>query len=789
MIYCLAGALGIFSVSFFPYLPNTWVFSFLLFTLCILLWRRYWLLFTCVLGVVYGAGFGVYLLDNQLPLKLDGEHFLVTGRVMGLPETSEKGQRFQLQVDTLTLVENPDNHLTQMQGKKINLSWYHYSRSKPNSPLVKSGDYWHLQVKLRRPRGLVNPAGFDYQRYLLQKNIMATGYVRTSSENQFEGNHCRFYQTDCWRAHLREKFSHSTLLFFDQAVVQVEMLGPLLGLMLGNRQLINQEQWRLLRNTGTIHLMAISGLHIGLAALMGYAFGQFIRRVIQLLLPYYNLFALPALSSIIFSLFYSVLAGFSLPTLRAFIMVTVFHIYIMLRSYVSPWVMLSVALLVIALLDPLAVYSQGFWLSFLAVSVLLLGFSGYRPGTPWEQRSVLVEAIVKCINRSLKAQVVITLGLLLPSIILMQGVSLSSPLANLFAIPWVSFCTVPLLFISLLTFPLSLFISHYCFALAGMSLHWLFQYLEWIDSIALPFWNFDRGPISFLAVVLAFIGILWMLLPKGVPRRWLGCILCLPIFFPQVENYPLRVTFLDAGQGTAVVVETKNHQMVYDTGREFSERFNIGEHVLAPYLMSQGHSSNDLLVVSHADSDHAGGMNGLLRYINFSKIISGEPGEVNAKPCIAGDSWRWDGVEFSVLWPESNHLLKGNNASCVIMMKYGGNSILLPGDIEKKVERQLLATYDLSDVTIVMAPHHGSRSSSHLQWVEYLNPQIVVFTAGHNNAYNHPHPQVISRYEKQGTRSLNTAHQGAIRFTFTKNGGFEHEVWRKNYRNYWHEQE
>ncbi len=807
MLVILSAVLGIFSVSYFPFLPNgtaiLWiaVLLFILLPFLFFIFRRHKILptvfFVVFAGLAYGIYYGYWITKSQLVSEVDGETFLITGTVIGLPYKNTKSQRFNFRIDTIQAIDKAIDStlLTNMQGKKISLAWYStYSKPSQVIPNIKTGDHWRLRVKLRRPRGFVNPAGFDYQLYLLQQRIMATGYVKNSEANQYLYHQCDNIIIDCWRYQLREQFI--SLEKTEEASGQLT-LGPLIGLLIGDRQFISTEQWQLLKDTGTVHLLAISGLHIGLAALIGFIVGKFFMRLWQLLF-FSHAHWFPPVISFIFALSYSLLAGLSLPTQRALIMIAIFHMAILFYRKLSPWVLLGVALFGVALLDPLSIQSQGFWLSFLAVSSLLFVFNGYTSSHKRIKEGntgLLLLSIYRLKIRFfefLKAQWVITLGLLMPSILLLQGTSLSSPIGNLVAVPLVSIITVPLLFLSLISSIFSDDVMQFFYSYAASSVEYLFVYLEWVRGIASGFWYFDFGELHLSNILIASVGLIWLLLPRGIPGRWLGLICLLPLFLPIKEQSALRITFFDVGQGTAIVVETTNHQLVYDAGKQYSERFNVGQHILAPYLFQRGYKDIDHLMVSHSDGDHAGGVDGLLSVIDAEEFYSGEPYKTGGSQCHAGQSWHWDDVYFSVIWPTERFLseadlsTKDNNYSCVLLIRHKKEAILLAGDIEKNVEKQLLKRVDFpKSISLLSTPHHGSQTSSHKNWVRHLQPGYAVFSAGYLNSYGHPHPNVLNRYQRAGAEILSTAIDGAIVFSINNNG-WDIKKWREYQRRYWY---
>lgn len=788
----LALALGIYSPSYFPSLIPLYLLFCIFFIALCCFYQKHYLCFSLLIGLSYGGIYTHWLIEQQWPLELNNQKWLIKGVVSGLPQQVGATQRFHL---NLTSVESDSENLgakivSRLTDKKIALSWRNREEGAKQNQKVRAGDYWQFEVKLRRPRGFVNPAGFDYQLYLLQQGIKANGYVRNSEKNKKLDNVCHIGHIHCWREGLRQKISDK--------VGRNQYVGLILGLLIGDKQSISTPHWDTLKNTGTIHLLAISGLHIGLAALIGLFCGQLLMKLYQLM-PHTKFDmrsrCLPSLFSIFFAFFYSCLAGLSVPTQRALVMIVLFHVFRLFYRSVSPWQLLFSALVLVGIFDPLSIRSHGFYFSFLAVAILLFTFFQYQ-----QDRKTIGSRFLLSLNsglfKLLKSQLVLAIALFVPSVLLVKGVSLSSPVANLLAVPLVSFLTVPLLLVALIIFPLFTFLSQNLFILAEKSLQILFLYLDWVQNNIGQFWHFDFGTWNIFAVVIAALGIAYILLPRGFPAKYLSVICFLPIFFPGVDRPVLSLLFLEVGQGTAVVIETAGHQLVYDTGKRFSERFDSGQHVIAPYLLQSGHSEIDILMTSHGDSDHAGGASGLLSLINMQNHYSGEPKKTGGQQCFAGQYWQWDDVHFSVLWPTQEYLnnrsspLNSNNQSCVLMITHGSKRFLLTGDINSIVERQLLSLYPtlLNEITAVLIPHHGSRSSSHQQWVDHLAAKYAIVTAGYTNAYQHPNPEVIERYNKQGTIVHHTGRDGAIRMAIeSTDTATEVARWRQYQKRYWYD--
>ncbi len=764
-VLLLCFCVGILAAGLLPVLPAV---SWLLLLLPLsLLTRRYsrlrWPL-SFVLGLCWGIASGHWSLQQQWPEQWHREDVVVSGRVLDLPQSSHNRVRFWLAVDEYLYL--PGDQQPETLPRRLQVTWY----GSPES--LATDQAWQLRLRLSRPRGMVNPAGFDYQAWLLRQGIGAVGYVREDPGNRLLAE-LRPYRVGTWRQGLR-----SWLL--DRSGSEHSDL--LLALLVGDRSLIDDGRWDQLRRTGTNHLMAISGLHVGFVASLGFLLGLIPGRLLNLF--WHRLPArLPAhLLAAFLALGYAALAGFSLPTQRALVMVLVAQWVLLFRRSArasDAWV---IALTAVLLLDPLAAWDMGFWLSFGAVAVLLLVFAGRRR-TGW--------IVGLC-----KAQWAIFIGLLLPLALLLGQISLLAPLANLLAIPLVTMAVVPFLLLSAAIYPLwpgagtrSLWVAE-----RGMDVlvWWLDRLLALGGDWAMPALVFT--PWSLL---LAALAVLLILLPRGVSGRWLGYPgLLLALMLPGAPAPPLTITTLDVGQGLAVVVRTPNHTLVYDTGPAYSERFDAGSAIVVPYLRRAGVRSLDKLVISHSHDDHAGGLTGVLRAMPVTSLLLGEP-EVGLQgnyldhwyDCHeAFPDWQWDGVEFRFLrWPLAPNA-SANDRSCVLLIRHADQWLLLTGDIERASEAALLATGELpEDIQWLQVPHHGSRTSSTAPFLAHTRPRYGVYSSGYRNRHGHPHWQVVERYRRLETRMYNTAHSGAVTFIWNSQGEVRVLERRVTHRRYWYD--
>lgn len=671
-------------------------------------------------------------MNDTLDPATEGKDVLVDGQVTGIPQSFGRGTRFGFTIDRIHGIPN------KTVPHQVRLSWY------APTLVIKAGDRWRFLVRLKRPHGSFNPAGFDYERWLYLQGYRATGYVRQgTAPKQLSHSHSTV-SIDGFRQSIAERLS--------DAVKRSPVGGVIQALVIGDRHGITQEQWEVFRKTGTSHLVAISGLHIGLIA--GLAF--FLTKWFWV--RFGSLRSSPssiaAGSAILCALIYSAMAGFSLPTQRALMMITLVMGGFILRRKLVPGHTLAVALGLIVLIDPTSVLSPGLWLSFSAVALITYTLTA-RTGTTGRWFGIQ------------KIHIVTATGLAPLLLLYFQQVSVVAPLANLVAVPVVSLLVIP---ISLLGGVLVTVVPVAGTALlttGGAILETLWLYLQWLSQLPIAQWSGTQPSIVIL--VLAIAGLILLFAPRGIPGRWLSIPMLLPLFFApstKLDVGMLRFTLLDVGQGLAAVVETANHTLVFDTGARFSERFDMGSAVVAPFLKNQNIHSIDRLVISHADNDHIGGARSLSKLFRIDQIYTSTGKHIDWTPvteCKAGQTWTWDGIEFRMLAPITKHSNRKNDNSCVLKIISRSASILLTGDIERKTETELVEYYGGqlgSDYLVV--PHHGSNTSSTTDFLKAVRPKYALVPAGYRNRYGFPRPQVIERLERVGARIYNTANSGAI---------------------------
>lgn len=696
-----------------------------------------------------GLSFGLLLatiaaqqqLSRQLDKRYEGVDLVVHGKVVDIPNNKEDGIRFRLNVSKAVLEDDRDISVN-LKGI-IRIGWYQWHQD------VHAGETWNLRVRLKRPSGFLNPGGFDYEKWLFTQRISATGYVRKPKSDV----NYRLKEAPWWSInHLRELIHLSV----QQKTNNKASASVLSALLVAVRTDLTDEQWKVFRNTGTSHLVAISGLHIAVVA--GFAF--FPIMLLWRLFPRLNekipVFVAGGIAGVCSATLYALLAGFTLPTQRALLMVVIALFGLISRKNYSSSVILAGALTAVLILDPLSAMTASFWLSFLAVSLILIFLKRQMK----QPRFQLI-----------KLQFLLSLGMLPLTLYFFGSASLSSPLANLFAIPWVSFIVVPLSLIALILMPISTFLSNAVFSVATVTIDWLFKGLSIISDT--PLNNFISAEIPSYYLLIAFLGLLFLLLPKGFPARWLGLVAFVPVlmFSSERPKYSeFEYALLDAGQGMASVLHTKKHTLVYDTGTKISDSYDIGKLVVVPYLQSKGLSHINQLIVSHNDIDHSGGAKTILKEMHVDEVLSSsskiQVGQ-EIRLCKKGQKWQWDGVDFEILGPDEDYPKDDNNQSCVLKVSNQKHSLLLTGDIEKKTEKRLLQDSKAKlNSEVLIVPHHGSKTSSSVDFIKAVSPQLGLLPVGYRNRYGHPKKRIMDRYKELNINVLDTVRSGAIQILF-----------------------
>lgn len=724
--------------------------------------------FACGLGFYHAAWQAQQRLAVTLPDEWQGRDIEVIGVVAELPRNHEHGQRFSFDVEkTLTPQISVPSH--------IYLSTYYDRQTAPLA--LHAGERWRLTLRLKQPHGSSNPHGFDFEVWALENNVRAVGYVNNKANNARLATLADgfSYRIETWRETVRDKFNAT--------LVNAPYAGVLSALAIGDQSSIPQVQWQVFTRTGVNHLMSISGLHITMLASLGFALTYWLWRRSTRLTLFLPARKAAALAALLVALAYALLSGFAVPAQRTVYMVGAVAAALWLNRNFSLGQILSIALLGVLIPDPWAVLSPGFWLSFGAVSLILYVTAHRLDKSHW-----LMEYG--------KVQWAMTIGLIPLLLGLFQQVSLVSPIANAIAIPLVSLVVVPL---ALLGAVLPPYFSNWDAPLwlAHSVMGWTMALLEWLNKLPQAVWIQHAPPAWSIAA--GMLGVLVILLPRGFPARWLGVIFLLPMFLnkpePPVQG-AIHMAIYDVGQGLAVSVQTQHHALLYDTGPDFSNGADSGNRILIPSLRSIGIDKLDGLILTHDDTDHTGGAASVMQAMPIVWISSSLPEghpllqqAANKQRCIDGQSWQWDGVNFEILHPDADSYamtkIRDNNRGCVLRISIGNRHILLTADIEKESEQQLLEEHaDKLPATLLVVPHHGSKTSSTDEFIAAVRPGYAVFTVGYLNRFGHPKPEVVQRYVQGGAELLRSDEDGAILVNMDAQG-LQVERYRKTHRHYW----
>jgi competence protein ComEC len=669
-------------------------------------------------------------LEQRLDPALEGASLSLAGHVASVPQTVGDGLRFRLATDPRPGVP-----------PLIELTWY-APEWRP-----QAAERLELEVRLRRPRGFANPGGTAYEARLLREGLGATGYVRSAMRlGRGPRDVARFPVLVARDA---------TAVAIRDALGERPAAGIVAGLSVGLQDSLGPAQWRELARSGTSHLMAISGMHIGMFALVA---GWVVARVQGLRQRRGALGTArdaAVVAGSLAALAYSSLAGWSVPTQRTAIMIAIVALALHSRRRVGAADALAAGAIAVLAIEPLAPLSVGFWLSFGAVAAILLVTSGQlaRPGVA---------------RGYAQSQWAVTAGLVPVLVGSFGTVSLVSVGVNFLAIPLYTLVVVPAVLLAtalLLAAP-----APGAAALGGVA--WLIEFTWPLISVPASWpwaaWGVaGLGPLGWAALVA---GAAAALAPLPAPGRVAGLLLAVAACgwrAPAPEWGAARFAMLDVGQGLAAVVETRNHVLVYDAGPAFRSGGDTGALVVEPYLRHRGLRRVDALVVSHDDLDHAGGVASLARSLPVgTRFTNGHaldaPGTVEL--CRRGEGWRWDGVDFEWLHPGPDLPPGDNDRSCVLRVRVGPHVLLLTGDIERIAEAEILRQAGPGRVDVLTVPHHGSRTSSTFDFVEATRPRWALVPSGHRNRWGFPKPDVVERWQDVGAEVLVGSASGAIEF-------------------------
>lgn len=717
-----------------------------------------WRVFKSSACLLLLVSFSCASLEHSLAQRIDDREGVheITGVVSDLPEWRGATLRFRLRAETGPWGGSP---------RSLDVRWFEAQ----DMPLP--GERWRLHLALASVRGRVNFHGYDAERYALAEDLHGVGRVRGDSVQRVDGgaSHTNTFKLDTAFQRLRWSVRQG----LDEQLAGLSGAGLVRALALGDRSGLSDALRADMRGTGTGHLLAISGLHVGLVAL----FATGLARALLLVIPWRGR-AWPAkriapLLGLAAAAAYAGLAGFGTSPRRALVMLAVFVIAWVLRRPVAAWRRWWLALVAVLLLDPAAPLSAGFWMSFGAVAVLFLAFLERHPSP-------------RGLAGLVRAQTALLPGLLPLSVGWFSSLGLGTWVVNLVAIPWVSLVVLPLVLVTLITLPLGAPTAAIFSHMAARSAELLAGFLAQAHQLVLPLIWTPAAPGTG-TLLLAGAGGMLCLAPGALKLRPMGIALMAPLLLPPpgLPTGAVRVEALDVGQGQATWVTSAHHNLLVDPGPGQSGSWSLVDGAVLPALAAQGRDRADLVLVSHGDLDHAGGLTDLRkRWPRVAVIGNWRQAPAGTSPCDNRRAWHWDNIDFRILHPSPWLPYLGNDSSCVLQIDAPGGRLLLPGDIGHRVEARL-ARGDATPHRLILAPHHGSRSSSSARFLSWSSPGATIFSVGHRNRFGLPHSEVLKRYERQGPPAWSTAGCGALRATLWPDGRLETESARQRRRGPW----
>jgi len=686
-----------------------------------------------LLGFSWAGWHADQWLERVVPGAFTGAEVTVIGVISGIPDHSSRRSRFVLAIEA---IEEPAQLAVELRSRRLRVTQF------PPEPDLVAGSRVRVTLRLRPPRGLHNPAGFDFGTWLYREGVHGLAVVRGRPEilapAVFGAGLPGLHRV---REEVRDAMQASHPGARHPGVMQ--------ALVIGERGAMVPEEWRLFLHTGTNHLMAISGLHVGLVAGFALLLANGVWRASGALrerIPRGSFGALVALTA---AVLYAALAGFSIPTQRALIMLVVASGALLLGRDALSWRVYGVAAFLVVAMNPANVLAPGFWFSFGAVAVILALVRGRRaPPGPREWISI---------------QAILALALLPLSLAWFQLGAWVAPLANLIAVPVISLAVLPALLLG-----------------AGLALIWQpigTAFFIWADFwLALLLWVLDallglpmastEMAVSWQAAALAGCAVALLLLPRSLRLLPLAVALCLPLALtpgPRLAHGDFRAEMLDVGQGLAVVVLTRAHVLVYDAGPAWEGGLDTGAAVVTPVLRQHGLRAVDRILVSHEHLDHRGGVAAIVEAFSVSTIFSRRGhSDAGEQPCEAGLRWHWDGVEFETLHPPP-FWDDGNAASCVLRVSGAHGSLLLTGDVEGLGERVLVhSAQERLETDVLLVPHHGASGVLSRGLLEAAAPRVAWVSRGHDNRFGHPAPDVSDRLAAACVPLLDTAERGML---------------------------
>lgn len=647
---------------------------------------------------------------------------------------------------------------------RVRVSWF-----RPRH-LPAIGEIWELELRLRRPRGTSNPGVFDHESWLFREKIHATGYVVGGKRNRL-----LWSGTESALDRFRSDFARRARAATDSDAAAA----VLVAIGVGQRHLVSREQWDRFAISGTSHLMAISGLHVGLAALVAFLAAFALAGLIP---GSRNNYVVAVVCGIACALAYALISGFGVPARRAVVMLSVAALSLVRRRQINPTVAIALAAGAVFLSDPIATLTPGFHLSFAAVTLLL-----------WlARRKKVARRMPRLLDapwQLLVMQVFLMFGLLPFTTLIFQRFAVLATPVNLVAVPLFSVVTVPFSFAGLIAGEVSEPLALVLLSIAAKSIELLDSFINRL--VSLPIADVPLAEVAGMAWLLVLMPLAWVVLPRGWPGRRIAVLGVISIVAWKPAPPPpgcFDAWVLDVGQGLAVVVQTHTAVMLFDTGMAWRSGGSVAQHSIIPFLRSRGIDRLEWLVISHDDLDHSGGLEAVRGAISVGTVIAGESMQTGPDLlCRAGQRWMSGDIGFAILHPGEADKRAGNAASCVLRVSASSHGLLLTGDIEAASEHWLVQAGAGLASTVAVVPHHGSLTSSTAPFVHSVSPEYAVVSAGFANRWSFPKPRVMERWQDAGARVLNTATSGAIHFRVCADVGVvEVTSERRNRHRFWH---
>ena len=738
--------LGSSSLLFFSELPDSLIILLVGLLLCMASIQYRCLILVAVFA--FSMAWASWHFSNHqqriLMPELQSKSIQLIGRISGLPDKRVARTRFNFRIKHAVAGQGvKSDQLVSFADQLIQLSCYRCALE------FLPDQTWLLTVRLKPPHGYASWGAFDFEKYLFRQKIVARGYLRTKEETWLIDSNVQTIDSFRWRVsqQLQQPSKHPSA-----------GRGMIAALMIGDKSLLSRSHKSVFQATGVSHLMAISGLHIGLVFVSVAWLLKWLMMPIARIFewqPRQRIVLLPALMA---AVAYAALAGFAVSTQRAFIMLFIFVICRFCARDVSLFKVLLIAAVAILMFDPFSILDSGFWLSCLAV--LLIAFA-----TRSDNQLSLI-----------RLQPILWLGMLPMTLFFFGQASIISPLVNLLLVPVFCLILIPLVLISLLLLQVGLVGLHSMILdLLNIVFNWVYYCLETLQQLPLA----SISPSPLVLVQLISTGVIGLLIWKNPHNRLKLSMVCVLLVFAtpvSLQEDGVRVAVLDVGQGLSVVIETKNTVLVFDTGAAYAGGFSATEAVLLPYLRRRGIQKIDTLIVSHADNDHAGGFRVLTNNVQVKHVLASNLEQIESVPsvskyevCHAGQMWSSGGVVFSVLSPGSGSPQGGNNRSCVLRIDNGTYSVLLTADIELATERWLVTSQASTSADFLLVPHHGSKTSSSAEFLKSVGARRAILSVGYASRYGHPHQDVMNRYENANVDVVSTADSGSILLKINNN--------------------